>query len=146
MTPGHLTPRTIPISVIASRPLYRLRIFYCLSFRLCHNKMLHKHINMPFFKTCDRFPFRIIREIFELLWKVYCFIHSGIFISLPQQNFKIRKCSREVNSVQVQAMTHVFTLSTLLSSMRRAKFLLRPILFESGLNWNLKFWFLGQYG
>ena len=146
MTPGHLPPRTIPISVIASRLSYRLRIFYCLSYRLCHNKILHKHINTTFLKICDRFPFRIIREIFELLCKVYCFIHSGLFISLPQQNFKIRKCSREVNSVQAHAMTHVFTLSTLLSSMRRAKFLLHPILFESGLNWNLKFWFLGQYG
>ena len=30
--------------------------------------------------------------------------------------------------------------------MRRGKFLPRPILFESGLNWNLKFGFLGQYG
>ena len=30
--------------------------------------------------------------------------------------------------------------------MRRAKFLSRPILVESGWNWNLKFGFLGQYG
>ena len=36
--------------------------------------------------------------------------------------------------------------STLLRSVRQAKFLSRPILFESGWNWNLKFWFLRQYG
>ena len=45
-------------------------------------------------------------------------------------------------------MTHVlsFALSTLWNSMRRAEFLSRPILFESGWNWNLKFGCLGQYG
>ena len=35
--------------------------------------------------------------------------------------------------------------STLSRSVRQAKFLSRPILFESGWNWNLKFWFLRQY-
>ena len=30
--------------------------------------------------------------------------------------------------------------------MRQAKFLFRPVLFESDWNWNLKFGFLGQYG
>ena len=45
-------------------------------------------------------------------------------------------------------MTHVlsFALSTLWNSMRLAEFLSRPILFESGWNWNLKFGCLGQYG
>ena len=37
-----------------------------------------------------------------------------------------------------------FALSTLSSSMRGAKFLPRPIFFESGWNWNLKFGFLGH--
>ena len=41
--PGHLPPRTIPIRVIASRQLCRLKIFSCLSFRLCHNKIFYKH-------------------------------------------------------------------------------------------------------
>ena len=39
-----------------------------------------------------------------------------------------------------------FALSTMLNSMRRAKFLPRPILFKNGWNWNLKFGLLGQYG
>ena len=74
----------------------------------------------------------------------YSFTHSGILISLLRQNFKIRKCSRVANSLH---MTHVFVICPfhLSNPMRRAKFLPRKILFESGWNWNFKFTFLAQY-
>ena len=49
--------------------LCRLKIFYCLSFRLCHNKILYNHKH-ALFQNISRFPFRIINEIFELLSKV----------------------------------------------------------------------------
>ena len=80
--------------------------------------------------------------------RFYCFTHSVILISLLQQNFRIRKCSWEANSVYAHAWRTFlsFALSILLNSMRRAKVLPRPILCESDWNWNLKFGFLGQYG
>ena len=71
--------------------------------------------------------------------RFYCFTHTGILISLLQQNFKIKKCSRRRTFLS-------FALWTLSSSTRPAKFLSRPILVEIGWNWNLKFGFLGQYG
>ena len=149
---------------------------------------------MHFFKIYDRLPFRIISEIFELLYKgtyvkfetsllFHSFWHinplnanptkwwntlnqfvgnlptnclsvfdhfvnlafKGLISSL-QRNLKIRKCSREVNSVKAHTWRTflLFALSILLSSMRRCKFLPRPILFKNGWNWNLKFVFLGD--
>ena len=52
MTPGNLSPRTIPIMVIASRRLCCLKNFYCLSFRLCHNE-INKH---AFFQNIWQVP------------------------------------------------------------------------------------------
>ena len=69
MIPGHLPPRTILVRVIASRRLWCLKIF-SLSFRLCHNKILYKHKHALFQNIPQVPPFRIISEIFELLFKV----------------------------------------------------------------------------
>ena len=122
MTAGHFPPRTTPISVIVPKRLCCLKIFHCLSYRLyyikitlktwnaetcniCHNAILH-NINMHFFKTYGRFSFRIISEIID----AYCFTHSGILISLRQQNIKTKKCSRVANKRLRSRMTHAFVI------------------------------------
>ena len=63
-----------------------------------------------------------------------------MLISLLQQNFQIKKCSRVANSASKLTRDSRFCHLPF-----RAKFLSRPILFESGGNWNLKFGFLRQY-
>ena len=44
---------------------------FSLSFRLCHNKILYKHKHALFQNIPQAPPFRIISEIFELLFKVW---------------------------------------------------------------------------
>ena len=80
--------------------------------------------------------------------RFYCFSHSGILISLPQHNFQVKRCPPVANTVWAYAWRPLlpFALSALSSSMRRAKLLPLPILFEGGRNWNLKLGFWGQYG
>ena len=76
---------------------------------------------------------------------LHSFWHINKFTSTK---FQIKKCSRVTNSIYAHAWRTFlsFVLSTLSKSMRQAKFLSCPILFESGWNWNLKFEFLGEYG
>ena len=73
MTPGHLQLRAIPIRVIASKRLYWIKVFAVFHFAVLTIKYFI-NINMHFFKTNGRFPYRLISQIFDLLskvWKVF---------------------------------------------------------------------------
>ena len=89
------TSSKIPIRIIASRRLCRLKKFYCLSFRLHHNKILYKHKHAFFSKRAAGSPFRITSKIFELLSKVWnvlllqSFWHINNFTSTKSQNKKV---------------------------------------------------------
>ena len=67
MAPGHLPPRTIPIRVTGD---YAVLKFFTVFHFIFVTIRYFIDIRMNFFKTYDRFSFRIISEIFEFLSKV----------------------------------------------------------------------------